>query len=64
MKLKVGFYFSGGNELFHEVEGNDDSVQVISNIQKHRYYSFVKDQTHYVVDTEKTAYFYVTEIEE
>ncbi|MBR8645933.1 hypothetical protein KEH51_24080 [[Brevibacterium] frigoritolerans] len=56
MKLKVGFYFPGGKELEHEVEG-DDSTQMISNIQKHRYYNLVKGDCHFVVDTEKAAYF-------
>ncbi|MGE7878637.1 hypothetical protein [Peribacillus muralis] len=61
MTLKVGFYFPGGKEIEHEVEG-DDSIQMISNIQKHRYYNLVKGDCHYVVDTEKAAYFSVTEI--
>lgn len=61
MKLKVGFYFPGGKEIEHEVEG-DDSTQMISNIQKHRYYNLVKGDCHYVIDTEKAAYFSVTEI--
>lgn len=61
MKLKVGFYFAGGKEIEHEVDG-DDSTQMISNIQKHRYYNLIKGDAHYVVDTEKAAYFCVTEI--
>jgi hypothetical protein len=62
-KLKVAFYFPGGNEVSHELEG-DDTTQVISTIQKHRYYNLVKQNEHYVIDTEKVAYFCVTEIEE
>ena len=61
MKLKVGFYFPGGKEIEHEVDG-DDTTQIISNIQKHRYYNLVKGNSHYVVDTEKAAFFCVTEI--
>ena len=63
MKLKVGFYFPGGKEIEHEVDG-DDTTQIISNIQKHRYYNLVKGNSHYVVDTEKAAFFCVTEIED
>ncbi|PLT35035.1 hypothetical protein [Bacillus sp. V5-8f] len=63
MKLKVSFYFPSGAEVSHETEG-EDSTQLISNIQKHRYYNMVKENTHYVVDTEKAAYFSVTEINE
>ena len=59
--LKVVFYFPGGKEIEHEVDG-DDSTQIISNIQKHRFYNLVKGDTHYVVDTEKAAFFSVTEI--
>ncbi|MDQ0217823.1 hypothetical protein ELQ35_13660 [Peribacillus cavernae] len=64
MKLKVAFYFNGEKELSHEVEGEEDTTQMISNIQKHRYYNLVKGNAHYVVDTEKAAYFSVTELGE
>lgn len=60
----IGFYFAGGKELTHEVEGNEDTTQLISNIQKHRFYNMVKDDIHYVVDTEKAAYFSVAEVNE
>ncbi|RFU65361.1 hypothetical protein [Peribacillus glennii] len=63
MKLKVAFYFPGGVEVSHETEG-EDSTQLISNIQKHRYYNMVVDNTHHVVDTEKAVYFSVTELDE
>ncbi|OIK08997.1 hypothetical protein [Bacillus sp. MUM 13] len=62
MKLKVGFYFDGGKELSHVVEG-EDTTQMITNIQKHKTYNMVKGNTHYVVDTEKASYFYVEEVQ-
>lgn len=63
MNLEVAFYFPGGNEISHVVEG-EDSTQMISNIQKHRFYNLVKDGTHYVIDTEKASYFSVKELED
>jgi hypothetical protein len=63
MKLKVAFYFGDGKEISHEVEG-EDTTQMISNIQKHRFYNLVKENAHYVLDTEKASYFCVTELAE
>ena len=62
-KHKVGFYFAGGKEISHEVNGEEDRAQLITNIQKHRYYNLVKDDIHYVIDTEKASYFFVSEDE-
>ncbi|CAH0347165.1 hypothetical protein [Bacillus sp. CECT 9360] len=64
MKLKVAFYFPGGVEISHEVEGDEDTTQMISNIQKHRFYNLFKENSHYVVDTEKAVFFSVTDLDE
>ncbi|WP_110927863.1 hypothetical protein [Bacillus massiliglaciei] len=63
MKLKVSFYFPGGQELSHEAEA-EDSTQMISVIQKHRHYNLTKGDAYYVVDTDKVAYYCVTELKE
>ncbi|RFU66380.1 hypothetical protein D0469_17250 [Peribacillus saganii] len=61
MKVKVTFNFEGNTSVSHETEATD-AVEVISSIQKNKYYKFSEDGSYYVVDTDKAAYFCVTEL--
>ncbi|PLS17133.1 hypothetical protein CVD28_13855 [Bacillus sp. M6-12] len=63
MKVKVIFTFEGNSSVSHETEATD-AAEVISSIQKNKYYKFSEQGSYYVVDTEKAAFFCVTELSE